>query len=137
MLPACLTELGVYILVQTIEKVIDLPKSFRCADEQFCAVLNDIRTGNVTDTVCNLIASRKVDGKSLMKSGPVVKLVGLKRDAESHNQKMLSQLSTKSHSWEAEDKGVSPGVCTSEYIAVVYNCYYIFKKLCSVSTCSN
>ena len=74
-----------------IGKTFNLTRSYRCADEELCSVLNFIRVGNVNKAVRKMLISRNVRriGQPTL---PTVKLVGLKRDAEAHNAVELNKL---------------------------------------------
>jgi hypothetical protein len=122
---------------QTFQKTFNLTRSYRCADEVFCALLNSIREGSVDTPVRKMLVSRQIKKIGLPPCGPedepIVKLVGLKSDADSHNKTMLGQLATQEMIFNSDDTGVNDtvgdDVCCCCYCCCSVACH------CSLLVC--
>lgn len=99
--------------------------SFRCPDANFNSVLNAIRTGHIDVKVRKLLISRnfhKAGRPPNDTSNPVIKLVGLKRDAQAHNAKELAKLTTQQIDFDAQDSGVTQAVSENKKKNAAQDC---------------
>lgn len=79
-----------------------LTEQFRQEDEQYLQILHDIRTGKVTDSTQEVVASRLVEPESV---SDVTRLYTHNADVESVNEEHLSELDGQLHVFDMRTSG--------------------------------
>jgi ATP-dependent DNA helicase PIF1 len=81
-----------------------LTKVFRQADQSFADVLNDIRVGNYTPAVSDLLMSRYQQPDPTPEFPPVI-LTTHNADADAINGRRLAMIEAAQHGYDADDQG--------------------------------